>query len=53
MTSRWVAGNPRFVGFMNWDLDPKIPDGSLEFSPPSGATRIEFIQNLNEDGSDE
>jgi hypothetical protein len=53
MTSRWAAGNPRFVGFMKWDLDPEIPEGSLEFRPPSGATRIDFIQNIEEDWSDE
>jgi len=53
MRSRWVAGNPRFVGFMSWDLDPKIRDGSLEFQPASGATRIDFIQNLEQGGSDE
>lgn len=53
MSSRWEFGNPRFVGFMRWDLDPEIPDDSLEFRPTPDAVRIEFVQQLEEDSSNE
>lgn len=53
MASRWEYGNPRFVGFMRWELDPIIPEGSLVFRPPSGAVRIEFINSIEEGASDE
>jgi len=53
MASRWEYGQPGFVAFMRWELDPVIPEGSLAFRPPSGAVRIDFIQNIEGSGSDE
>jgi len=53
MSSRWEFGNPRFVGFMSWELDPEIRKGSLAFRPPPDAVRIEFVQNLEEGSANE
>jgi hypothetical protein len=42
LSAKWDGGAPRTVIFMNWDTDPKIPQGSLQFVPPDGATKIKF-----------
>jgi hypothetical protein len=42
ITSKWEAGSPRFVVFLEWDTSPDFPKGALVFAPPKGATRIEF-----------
>lgn len=48
MTSRWEAGLPRFVAFLNWDTDPDIPSGALVFTPPEGSARIEVLRESGE-----
>lgn len=42
LSAKWDGGAPRTVVFMDWDTDPDIPDGSLQFDPPEGATKIKF-----------
>ncbi len=42
ISSKWEAGSPRFVVFLNWETNPAFPAESLVFSPPPGAIRIEF-----------
>jgi hypothetical protein len=44
ISSKWQGGAPRFVIFMNWDLDPDIPEGKLVFEPPEGATQIPILE---------
>ena len=43
ISAKWEGGAPRTVVFMHWDTDPDIPDGSLRFVPPEGATKISFL----------
>jgi len=43
ISSKWEGGSPRFVVFLNWDTAPDIPDGEVTFSPPEGATQIQFV----------
>lgn len=43
ITSKWEAGSPRFVVFMDWDTDPEFPDDVFSFVPPQDATRVEFV----------
>ena len=45
MISKWEAGSPRFVGFLEWDLEPDIPAGELRFVPPDGAIKIEILRD--------
>lgn len=45
ISSKWEGGVPRFVIFMNWDLDPDIPEGKLVFVPPAGATQIPILRD--------
>lgn len=42
LSAKWDGGAPRTVVFMSWDTDPDIPEGSLVFDPPEGATKINF-----------
>ena len=42
LSAKWDGGAPRTVVFMSWDTDPDIPQGSLVFDPPEGATKINF-----------
>ena len=42
ITSKWKAGAPRFVAFLEWDTSPGFPSDALMFVAPDGATRIEF-----------
>ena len=44
ISSKWQGGAPRFVIFMNWDLNPDIPEGKLVFEPPEGATQIPILE---------
>jgi hypothetical protein len=43
MTSKWEGGSPRFVAFLDWEINPTVESASLEFAPPEGAVRIEFL----------
>jgi hypothetical protein len=44
ITSSDVTGSPEFtVAFSNWNLSPTFPASEFEFTPPSGATRIDFL----------
>ncbi len=42
LSAKWDGGAPRTVVFMEWDTDPDIPTGALEFEPPDGAIKISF-----------
>lgn len=42
ITSKWEAGSPRFVAFLDWNTSPDFPSDALMFVAPEGATRIEF-----------
>ena len=42
ITSKWEGGAPRFIGQMQWNTKPDIPRGAFDFSPPEGATQIQF-----------
>lgn len=42
LSAKWDGGSPRTVVFMDWDTDPQIPEGELQFVPPDGATKISF-----------
>jgi hypothetical protein len=46
MSSKWEAGAPRFVAFIEWDTSPKFSGDSFKFTPPDGATEIHFIPEL-------
>ena len=46
ISSKWEGGAPRFVIFMDWNLNPDIPEGKLRFVPPEGATQIEILNDL-------
>jgi len=48
ISSKWKAGAPRFVAFLEWDTSPDLPGDALVFVAPEGATRIEF--ELDPDG---
>jgi hypothetical protein len=48
ISSKWKAGSPRFVAFLEWDTSPDLPSDALVFVAPEGATRIEF--ELDPDG---
>ena len=43
ITSKWEGGSPRFVVFMNWNLDPDFAADEFEFVPPSDAIEINII----------
>lgn len=44
ITTRDVVNAPQFaVVITRWDLQPKQPDGMFTFTPPKGATKVEFL----------
>lgn len=44
ITTKTLAGQPEFeVGLSNWKLDPKLAPDFFAFTPPKGATEIEFL----------
>ena len=43
ISSKWEGGAPRFVAFLDWEVDPDIPDGMFEFEAPDGAVEIDFL----------
>jgi len=44
ITSKWVTGAPRFVGYITgWDLSPELKDSLFTFVAPEGAEEIEFL----------
>ena len=44
ITSKWVTGAPRFVGYITgWDLSPELKDSLFTFVAPEGAEKIEFL----------
>jgi len=47
LSAKWDGGSPRTVVFMEWDTDPDIPSGALEFEPPDGAIKISFENRLS------
>src|SRR5262249_15211472 len=45
ITTKDVKGMPDFsVTFANWKMSPTFPDSEFEFTPPAGATQIEFLK---------
>ena len=46
LTAKWEAGSPRFVAFLDWDIDPVLERSSLEFKPPEGARKIDFAREV-------
>jgi len=46
ITDKWEGGAPRFVGRLQWDTSPDIPDGTFQFVPDEGAARIQFINTI-------
>ena len=43
ISSKWEGGAPRFVAFLNWEVDADIPDGTFDFEAPEGAVEIDFL----------
>lgn len=44
ITSKKVTGTPEYsVEFRDWNVDPKPSDSLFEFTPPPGATKIQFL----------
>ncbi len=43
ISSKWEGGAPRFVAFLDWEVNPDIPDGTFEFEAPDGAVEIDFL----------
>jgi hypothetical protein len=48
ISSKWEGGSPRFVAFFEWDTDPDFEPDLFTFDPPDGATRIEFLSDLQQ-----
>ncbi len=48
ISAKWEGGAPRSVGFLNWDTDPDLPEGSLDFTPARDAVRIPMIRDLDQ-----
>jgi hypothetical protein len=47
ITYKDEPGQPQFwADASNWNLAPEISDALFEFTPPSGADRIEFLPEL-------
>lgn len=44
ITSKWLTGAPEYtVRFRDWDTAPSIDPNQFQFTPPEGATKIEFL----------
>jgi hypothetical protein len=47
ITYRELEGQPRYwTQFVEWDLSPELSDTTFTFSPPEGATRIQFFVDV-------
>jgi len=46
ITSKWDAGAPRFVAFLQWDTDPAFQRDLFNFEPPDGAVAVDFLVDL-------
>ena len=45
ITSKWIAGAPQFTAvFSDWDFDPRLSELLFTFTPPAGASKIEFVK---------
>ena len=45
ITSKTLKGSPEFaVAFKNWDVAPNLTAEQFQFTPPPGATEIEFLR---------
>lgn len=45
ITSKKLKGSPEFaVAFKNWDVAPNLTASQFQFTPPPGATEIEFLR---------
>jgi hypothetical protein len=45
VTSTQVPGAPQFATLLsNWNTAPKLTDGTFAFTPPKGASKIEFLR---------
>lgn len=45
ITFRKVKDQPQFQAYLSkWNTSPKFKDSTFEFTPPSGATKVEMIQ---------
>ena len=50
ITSKWLTGAPQYsVRLSDWNLDPAIPAGRFDYSPPAGARRLDTLE-VNEMG---
>lgn len=43
ITSKWIAGAPRYSTLLDWDPAPEISDKTFLFSPPAGAMQIDVL----------
>jgi hypothetical protein len=44
---RQIEGQPRFwAQFTEWDFSPELSDSTFTFSPPEGATRVQFFVDV-------
>jgi hypothetical protein len=44
ITSKWLTGAPEYtVRFRDWDTAPSIDPNQFQFTPPEGATKVEFL----------
>lgn len=49
LTYKKEAGQPKFWGqFTDWNLNPDLPDSLFTFTPPSGAERVRFLAEVEE-----
>jgi len=53
ITYRELEGQPQFwVQFAEWDFSPDLSDTTFTFSPPEGAERIRFFEDIPVEKSD-
>ena len=50
ISAKWEGGSPRSVGFLEWNTNPQLPDGELDFEPPDQAVRIRMLSDLEAEG---
>ena len=44
ITSTQVAGTPQFVTVMKWNTAPAVTGATFAFTPPRGASKIDFLR---------
>ena len=51
LSYKFEEGQPRYwADFIDWNLSPEISKSSFAFTPPEGATKIEFLAQLSKQG---